>query len=81
MSAKNKVKKIQTRSLIKTRDFDVEEIYNNYEQSKLCLLISHKQILHQKYTSQSVKLSRMIHSLSMNLNFFIKMKKILNRNS
>ena len=52
MSGKNKVKKVQTKTLVRTRDFviksikslfgNVEKNYDDYEQSKLCLLISHK---------------------------------------
>ena len=63
MSGKNKVKKTQTRTVIRTRDFviknvkslfgDVEEIYNDYEQCKLCLLILHKQLLQQKLKKYS----------------------------
>ena len=32
---------------------DVEKIYDDYEQSKLCLLISHKQLLQQKLEKYS----------------------------
>ena len=52
MSGKNKVKKVQTKTLVRTRDFfiksikslfgNVEKNYDDYEQSTLCLLISHK---------------------------------------
>ena len=63
MPGKDKVKKSQTRTLIRTRDFviknvksifgDLEEIYNDYEQCKLGLLISHKQLLQQKFEKYS----------------------------
>ena len=66
MSGKNKVKKTQTKTLVRTREFvikntkslfgDVENIYNDYKQSKLCLLISHKQLLQQKLEKYSERL-------------------------
>ena len=63
MPGKTKVKKTQTKTLVRTRDFvtknikslfgNAEKIYDDYKQSKLCLLISHKQLLQQKLEKYS----------------------------